>query len=118
MCFHSCHCLPAYPGAPHVANRTSQINLGHGVILTHPENLYNLANRNNPDGAVLGHGACLAGEEAGWTFEKSAAETCCSGYSFNALTAQEAHMLFNLPYVSDIITGLITIGICLKSISH
>ena len=118
LCFHTCHCLAEYPDAPIISNTTTQIDVGDGVVVNLPANLYNLRNRLNTDGAILGHGACFAGEKAGWTFEMSAAKTCCPGYSFNALTPQEAYMLCSLPYVSDIIAGIVTIGFCLKSASH
>ena len=75
-----------------------------------PENLQNAVTRLNPDGAALGHEACLAGEAAGWTFKSLAGTACCSGYSFNA---QEAYMIYGFPYVSDIIPGLVTVGVCL-----
>lgn len=116
MCFHTCSCVPL-PEVPLGEENANQIDLGEGVIVNLPDNLHNVANRNNPDGAILGHGACLAGEETGWTFKEAAGENCCKGYSFNAMSAQEAYMIYGLPYVSDIISGIVTIGVCLKSIS-
>ena len=68
--------------------------------------------RLNSGGAVLGHGACLAGEAVGWT-KGSTGTSCCSGYSFNALSAREAFMIYVFPYVSDIIAGLATNGVFL-----
>lgn len=106
--------MAVYPTSPRAANRTRRIYLGDGAFVDLPEDFHNLRNRLNPDGAILGHGACLAGENTGWTFEKSAAKTCCPDYYFKALTAQEAHMLYGLPYVSDIVAGKVTVGFCAK----
>lgn len=78
-----------------------------------PENLQVAVTRLNPDGAALGHEACLAGEAAGWTFKSLVGRACCSDYSFNALSAQEAYMICGFRYVSDIIAGLVTVGVCL-----
>ena len=77
-----------------------------------PESLQNKTTRLNPDGGVQPE-ACLAGEAAGWTFKGLAGHACCSGYSFNAMSAQEAFMIYGFPYVNDIIAGIVTIGVCL-----
>ena len=81
-----------------------------------PENLQNAVTRLIPDGAVLGHRACLTGEAAGWT-SKGLAETACYCYSFNALSAQEAFMIYGFPYISDIIAGIVTISVCLPKLA-
>lgn len=111
-CFHTCECL-AIADTANITNATNPIDLGEGRVVILPENLQNAVTRLNPDGAALGHGACLAGEAAGWTFKRLAGTACCSGYFFNALSAQEAFMIYAFPYVSDIISGLVTIGVCL-----
>ena len=113
ICFHTCECL-AMPELPDIINNT-RIDLGGGNFVNLPGDIRNSVNRLNPSGAVLGSGACLAGEAAGWTFRQIAEKTCCSGYSFNSLSAQEAYMIYGFPYVSDIIAGTITIGVCLKA---
>ena len=113
-CFHTCQCL-AIPDTANITNTTNPMNLGEGTVVTIPEDLDNAANRLNPDGAGPGHEACLAGEAAGWTFERLAETTCCSGYSFNAMSAQDAFMIFGMPYVSDIVAGIVTIGVCLPN---
>lgn len=110
-CFHTCQCL-AIPETTNITNATNPIDLGEGRVVILPENLQNTVTRLNPDGAVQPE-ACLAGEAAGWTFKGLASKTCCSGYSFNALSAQEAFMIYGFPYVSDIIAGIVTIGVCL-----
>lgn len=112
FCFHICECL-AMPDTTNVTNATNLIDLGEGRMVALPENLQNAVTRLNPDGAVLGHGACLAGEATGWTFKSLAETTCCLGYSFHALSAQEAFMIYGFPYVSDIVAGIVTIGVCL-----
>ena len=116
QCFHTCQCL-AIPETANTTNTTNAatnlVDIGDGTTVILPETLRNTVNRLNPDGAVLGHGACLAGEASGWTFERLAGTACCSGYSFNALSAQEAFMIYGLPYVSDLIAGIVTIGLCL-----
>lgn len=111
-CFHTCSCL-AITDTGNVTNATNPIDLGEGGMVNLPENLQNAVTRLNPDGAALGHGACLAGEAAGWTFKRLARTACCSGYSFNALSPQEVLMIYGFPYISDIIAGLVTIGVCL-----
>ena len=113
-CFHTCECL-AIPETANATNATNPIDLGGGRVVILPETLQNTANRLNPDGAILGHGACLAGETAGWTFKRLAAKACCSGYSFNALSPQEAFMIYGFPFVSDIVAGLVTVGVCLPT---
>lgn len=115
LCLHTCECL-AIADTTNVTNATNPIDLGDGRIVTLPENLRNAVTRLNLDGAILGHGACLAGEAAGWTFKRLAGAACCSGYSFNALSAQEAFMIYGFPCVSDIITGLVTVGVCIPKI--
>ena len=77
-----------------------------------PEDLQSAATRLNPMSA---HEACFAGEVAGWTFKRLAGRTCCSGYYFNALSAQEVFLVYELRYVSDIIAGIVTVGVCLPS---
>ena len=111
-CFHTCECL-AIADTANVTNATNMINLGDARVVNLPESLQNEVTRLNPDDAALEHGACLAGEAAAWTFKRLAEAACCTGYSFNALSAQEAFMIYGFPYVSDIITGLVTIGVCL-----
>ena len=112
ICFHTCQCL-AIADTANITNTTNLIDLGGGTLVNLPENLQDAATRLNPDGAVFGHGTCLAGEAAGWTYKRLSRTACCSGFYFNALTAQEAFMIYGFPYVSDIITGLVSIGVCL-----
>lgn len=114
-CFYTCECL-AIPETTAVTNATNVIDLGEGRVVTLPERLQNAVTRLNPDGAILGHGACLGGEANGWTFKALAETACCSGYSFNALSAQEAYMIYGIPYVSDIVAGIVTIGVCLPNL--
>ena len=114
VCFHTCQCL-AIPESANVTNATNPIELGEGSVVRIPINFQNAATRLNPDGAALGHGACLAGEAAGWTFKRLAGTTCCSGYSFNAMSPQEAFMIYGFGFVSDIIAGIVTIGVCLPN---
>lgn len=116
LCFQTCECL-AIADTANVTNVTNPILLGEGRIVNLPENLQNAVTPLNPDGAALGHGACLSGEAAGWTFKDLAETACCSGYSFNALSAQEAFMIYGFPYVSDIIAGIVTIGVCLPKLA-
>ena len=117
--FHTCHCL-AIPETANATNATNAatnlIDLGDGTTVILPETLRNKVNRLNPDGAVLGHGTYLAGEASGWTFERLAGTACCLGYSFNALSAQEAFMIYGLLYVSDLIAENVTIGVCLPQL--
>lgn len=54
--------------------------------------------------------SCLAGQAAGWTWKES---DCCSGYSLQQLTPQEAFTEYGLP-MSDLIVSHASIGICLK----
>ena len=116
QCFHTCQRL-VIPETANTSNTTNAaknlVDLGDGTTMILPEILRNKVDRLNPDGAVLGHGACLAGEASGWTFERLAGKACCSGYSFNALRAQEAFMIYGHPYVSDLIAGILTNGLCL-----
>ena len=111
-CSYTCECL-ATAETVNVTNATNPIDLGEGRMVVLPENLQNAAIRLNQGGAVLGHRACLAGEAAGWTFKTLAGTACCSGYSFNALSAQEAFMVSGFPYISNIIANLATNGVCL-----
>ena len=115
MCFHTCDCLAYYPQSLHVANVTDRVDLGHGDFVELPASSYDSSGRVHPDGAILSHGGCLAGQQAGWTFEDSADERCCPGYSFKALTAQEACTLYGLPCVSKIVDGVVNVGMCVKS---
>lgn len=112
--FHLCECL-AMPETANVTNATNPIDLGEGREVFLPENLRNTATRLNPGSAVQPE-ACLAGEAVGWTFKGLASKTCCSDYSFNALSAQEAFMIYGFPYVSDIIAGIVTVGVCLPKL--
>ena len=115
-CFHTCQCL-AIRETPDVTDATRPIDLGEGGVVNLPESLQNRVSRLNPDGAPLGHGACLAGETSGWTFKRLAQKACCSGYSFHALSPQEAYMIYGFPLVSEIIAGLVTVGVCLPTSS-
>lgn len=110
-CFHMCECL-AMPETANVTNAIDPIDLGEGIEVFLPENLRNTATRLNLDVAVQPE-ACLAGEAAGWTSKGLASKTCCSDYSFNALSAQEAFMIYGFPYVSGIIAGIVTVSVCL-----
>lgn len=75
----------------------------------------NAANRLNPGGTAGGFAGRLAGEAAGWTLQGLA--KCCVGYSFHALTAQEAYETCGVaPYASDVIAAAAAIGGCLKII--
>lgn len=113
-CFHTCQCL-AIAGTATVTSATNLVDLGEGRVVHLPENLLNAATRLNPDGAILRHGPCLAGKAAGWTSKRLAGKTCCSGYSFNALSPQEAFMIYGSGFVSDIVAGIVTIGVCLPT---
>lgn len=75
------------------------------VIL--PEHLRDTANGLHPDGAILGHGACPASETAGWTLRRSAGKECCSDYSSNTVSPQEASIIYSFPFVRDIVASLI-----------
>ncbi len=110
-CFHTCQCLALLDTAD-VTNATSPIDLGEGRVVNLPEDLQRAATRLNPMGA---HEACLAGEATGWTFKRLAGKTCCSGYSFKALSAQEVFTIYGFRYVSDIIAGIVTLGVCLPN---
>ena len=112
LCFHTCHCL-AIPDTANATNATHLVDLEGDRLVNLPEDLQNTVTRLNPDGAVLGHGACLAGQAAGWTFERLAGTACCSGYSYKAVSAQEAFMIYGFSSVSEIVTGLAAIGFCL-----
>ena len=58
---------------------------------------------------------CLAGEPSGWTIRESA--KCCTGYSFHALTAQEAYATYGgAPYAGDIIAAASALGVCVKNV--
>ncbi|CAD6579974.1 MAG: hypothetical protein ASARMPRED_009311 [Alectoria sarmentosa] len=59
---------------------------------------------------------CLAGQAAGWVLARGEIGQCCPGYSFNALTASEAYVLYGVP-IDYIVAGVRSIGMCLKSIS-
>ena len=111
-CFHTCQCL-AISETADVTNATHLLDLGEGRTVNLPGNLPSSVSRLNPHGATLGRGACLAGEASGWTFKTLAEKACCSGYSFHALSPQEAFMIYGFPYVSEIIAGLVTVGVCL-----
>ena len=116
LCFQTCECL-AIADTANVTNATNRIDLGEGRMVKLPENLQNAVTRLIPDGAALGHEACLTGEAAGWTSKGLAETACCSGYSFNALSAQEAFMIYGFPYISDIIAGIVTISACLPKLA-
>lgn len=76
-----------------------------------------MANRLNPKGTAFGFKGCLAGEATGWTLQRLA--RCCVGYTFEALTPQEAYEMYGVaPYVSasDVIASAFTIGVCLKNV--
>ena len=109
--FHTCECL-AVPETENVTNATNQIDLGEGRVVILPESLQNQTTRLNPDGAVQPE-TCLAGEVAGWTFKGLADHACCSGYSFNVMSAQEAFMLmaFRTLVISSLIS-LPSVSIC------
>ena len=57
---------------------------------------------------------CLAGQAAGWTFQKYARGRCCPGYAFSELTASEAYVNYGLP-IGNIVAGIWIVGMCLKS---
>lgn len=87
-------------------------------IIGNPNGPNNVVNRLNPDGAALGHGACLNGEATGWTFERLAPQTCCAGTKFHPLTPQEAYAKYEVsPILSDVITNALVIGVCLKYVT-
>jgi len=66
----------------------------------------------------MGPGDCLAGEAAGWVFQRFSSKMCCQGYSFQALSAQEAYVNHGVaPYAGDVIAGVVIIGVCLKSLA-
>ncbi len=88
------------------------------ILIGTPGRPSNVVNRLNPDGAAMGHGACLAGRAVGWTFQRFASKYCCQGYSFRELTAQEAYGNYGVaPYAGGIVTGALTIGVCLRSVA-
>lgn len=75
----------------------------------------NPVSRLNPTGTAFGFQGCLAGEATGWILQRLA--KCCLGYTFHALTAQEAYETYGVaPYVSasDVVASAYTIGVCLK----
>lgn len=59
---------------------------------------------------------CRAGQAAGWVFASGASGKCCPGYSYTALTASEAYVLYGLP-IGSIVAGVRSIGMCLKAVS-
>lgn len=113
MCLKTCRC--------EVLERRTTINearlMDHrgNSVLRLPSESNNVANRRYPDKAIVEGGDCLAGEPSGWTFQRSAADTCCKDYAFKAIAPQEARMIYGLPLIEDMITGAVTIGVCLKS---
>ena len=112
FCFHMCHYLTIADIA-NVANAMNPLNHEEGQVVNLPGIPQIAATGLNPDGAILGHGGCISGEAAGWLFKRLAATPCCSGFCFNALSGQEAFLSYGFPYISDIMSGLVTIGVCL-----
>ena len=118
ICFHTCDCLAVDPRILPVGNATDGIDVGRGGVFNLSTGYDEFTNHTGgPDAAVLGHAGCLAGAAAGWTYESSAAETCCGGYAFKALEPQEAHMLYGLPYISNVTTGSLIVGVCVQVIA-
>jgi len=79
----------------------------------------NRVTRLNPTGTAFGFQGCLAGEATGWTLQRLA--KCCVGYTFHALTPQEAYETYGVaPYTvsaSDVVASAFTIGVCLKKMN-
>ena len=64
--------------------------------------------------ARLNHGKpCVAGQAGGWVFENRAAQGCCPGYDFSALTPSQAYVNYGLP-IGYIVAGVSSVGMCLK----
>ena len=114
QCSRNCDCLAMPEEEVQGQNR---VQVGDLEFIGNRGGSNNVINRLNPEGAAMGHGACLAGEAAGWTFKKFASKKCCQGYSFQALSAQEAYANYGVaPHAGDIVAGIVTIGVCLKSL--
>ena len=119
-CFHTCHCL-AVPEPEETSANTVQLGeipgVGNNVnLIGNLGGPNNAVNRNNPNGLALGTGACLAGPTAGWTFKALANKACCSGYTFAALTPQQAYASWGvMPSAAEVIAGIPTMGVCLKA---
>ena len=65
--------------------------------------------------ARLTHGKpCLAGQAGGWVFQNRAAQRCCPGYDYTALTASQAYVNYGLPI--DYIVAGASVGMCLKAL--
>ena len=115
QCSRNCDCQPM---PEEVAQDPDHVEVEDIDLIGTPGRPSNAVNRLNPDGAAMGHEACLAGEATGWTFQRFASKKCCQGYSFQALSAQEAYGNYGVaPYAGDIVTGVVTIGVCLKSLA-
>lgn len=69
-----------------------------------------------PPSRLNGGKPCLAGQAAGWVFERGATGKCCQGYAFNALTASEAYVNYGIP-IGWIVAGVTNVGMCLRPVS-
>ena len=73
----------------------------------------NTVNRLNSGRSPGGLKGCLAAETAGWTAEGMT--RCRVGYSYGALTAQEAYETYGVaPYASAIIAAAAPLGVLLE----
>lgn len=110
MCFHTCHCdlLPSAigDGVP--------IDVGNVQVIDIKQDGNIDDEQTRLEATALGKNGCLKGKYAGWTLERYASQSCCPETQFQALTPQEAYMNYKVaPTLSELITGSVTIGICL-----
>lgn len=115
-CFATCTCELVRSPTPQIIDLTGEgKNVSVNVIERPGGRNVNTVNRLNPGGTAGGFAGCLAGEATGWTLKGLA--KCCAGYSFHALTAQEAYETYGVaPFASDIIAAAVTIGVCIKNV--
>lgn len=114
QCFRNCDCQPL---PEEVAEGPDHFQIGDIEFIGTSGRPNNVVNRLNPDGAAMGHGACLAGEASGWTLQRFASKACCLGYSFQALSAQVAYANYGVaPYAEDTTAESVAIGVCLKNL--